>query len=885
MKHSRHATLLRFLLALVVLAGLPHWFGDARDRFRLGLHPDQFARRPFRLDPDTRKGAELEPEAVRAGLPAGAMVESLNGAPYTGYAQWYGIVNQATPGDQLLVGYRRPNGSAGSATVIFAPRRPGPGDPVGLGQTLQQALLFDCMPLLCMLIGYWVVFVKADEPNAWLLLALLLFPESVMSNTVGLSAGGWLCFRVLYHSVIQALGPPALLLFAVFFPERSRFDRKLPWLKWAVAGPVFFCGLAVTLHFLGQLYLPSAPPAFLRAASLANHAGNALSLLCVALYFVLLLEKAQSASTADARRRLRVLLLGTGVGLLALLSVFVLLPALGYALQAPNHVWVGYLGAALFLFAPLTLAYVVLVQRAMDVRVLLRQGTRYALARATVVGVQAVLGVGVAWYALAPLWTQQQISRSQLAHLSILLALILLLRVLLAKRLMTALDRKFFREAYDSERVLSDLAAEVRRYTESGPLLRTVSRCVADTLHVSRISMLLREGQEFRVVEAVGGIPINAPALPLTSSAIRRLTNRSAAAELHRDAPEAWYLLAGQREQASLDELGAELLLALPGRDRLIGVMALGPKQSEAAYSRSDLRLLESLAGQTGMALEISELAQSLAREAAVRERATRELEIAREVQERLFPQSMPTLAAGTIAGFCRPAQDVGGDYYDVFPLEDGRLGLAIGDVSGKGISAALLMSSLRASLRSTLMDSPSDFARVMDKVNRLIYEASTSSRYATFFFGALHPETLLLECVNAGHNPPMVLRERAGAEPEILRLPADGPVVGLLPGAAYSAQRLHLQPGDLLVAYTDGISEAMNDEYDEWGEERMLQSALGFPASSASAALATIFEAADAFTAGAEQNDDMTLLILQLNSRQADPSDGAEATPARSIR
>src|SRR6202044_2528938 len=127
--------------------------------------------------------------------------------------------------------------------------------------------------------------------------------------------------------------------------------------------------------------------------------------------------------------------------------------------------------------------------------------------------------------------------------------------------------------------------------------------------------------------------------------------------------------------------------------------------------------------------------------------------------------------------------------------LGDGRLGLAVGDVSGKGISAALLMASLRASLRGVTLDNPRDFAKLMDKVNRLVYEASASNRYATFFFSAFDPVTLVLECVNPGHNAPLVLRRKPGGGSEILRLEADGPVVGLLPFAPYTEQSLQLQP------------------------------------------------------------------------------------------
>jgi phosphoserine phosphatase RsbU/P len=143
-----------------------------------------------------------------------------------------------------------------------------------------------------------------------------------------------------------------------------------------------------------------------------------------------------------------------------------------------------------------------------------------------------------------------------------------------------------------------------------------------------------------------------------------------------------------------------------------------------------------------------------------------------------------------------------------------------------------------------------------------ILRESSTSSRYATFFFATFDPETRELRYVNAGHNPPVLVKDVSG---ELRRLEACGPVVGLLPFVDYEEQSLILQPGDLLIAYTDGISEAMTTDDEEWGEDRMLEAAPRRPTASASKVIETIFSVADEFTAGAEQHDDMTLLVMKL--------------------
>ncbi|MCU1261360.1 MAG: response regulator receiver protein, partial [Bryobacterales bacterium] len=184
-------------------------------------------------------------------------------------------------------------------------------------------------------------------------------------------------------------------------------------------------------------------------------------------------------------------------------------------------------------------------------------------------------------------------------------------------------------------------------------------------------------------------------------------------------------------------------------------------------------------AAQTTLAQEVARLTTAIGREMAQRERLNRELEIAREVQEHLFPQRLPRVLGLDYCGQCRPAREVGGDYYDFLELPNGRLGIAIGDVSGKGVGAALMMASLEASLRALapVIDDP---AELMDRVNTLVYQASSASRFATLFYAQYDPASRRLSYVNAGHNPPVVLRNCGGSY-QALRLETGGPVIGLL--------------------------------------------------------------------------------------------------------
>jgi serine phosphatase RsbU (regulator of sigma subunit)/dihydrofolate reductase len=318
-------------------------------------------------------------------------------------------------------------------------------------------------------------------------------------------------------------------------------------------------------------------------------------------------------------------------------------------------------------------------------------------------------------------------------------------------------------------------------------------------------------------------------------------------------------------------------------------VLGRGKRFFEGGSLPRGFALGSSMALPAGILVNVYKLIPTLAEEALSRAKLEREFEIAREVQERLFPQTFPKVAGVEIAAHCRPAQAVGGDYYDLIdvrvgsPLEAGhangeeiasasrapaqscdRLGIAIGDISGKGMSAALLMASLHASLRGQVLSNAGDLGTKMANVNRLLYEASDSNRYATFFYAELDCASRTLHYVNGGHNPPAVLRKE-DSNWRVLRLTDGGPVVGLFAGAVYREQTLRLLPGDIFLAFTDGISEAMNASGDDWGEDQMIVEAQAHAELTAEELLQRLFRAADAFAAGAPQHDDMTLVVLRL--------------------
>ncbi len=250
--------------------------------------------------------------------------------------------------------------------------------------------------------------------------------------------------------------------------------------------------------------------------------------------------------------------------------------------------------------------------------------------------------------------------------------------------------------------------------------------------------------------------------------------------------------------------------------------------------------------------------------EAVARERLEQELETARGIQERLLPHRMPDVPGFEIAGTSVPSQQVGGDYFDFLETDSGRLGIAIADVSGKGISAALLMSNIQAGLRSQVI-AGGGVSEIAARLNDLLVRSTDSHMFATFFFGVLDRNRALFNSVNAGHNPPVLLRSDGRVE----RLEAGGLVLGFLSDQHYQEQTTAIGPGDLLVLYTDGITEAAGpspegDSSNLFGEERLLAVLRAHREDEAGAIQAAVLGAISEFTAGLPQNDDITLVVIK---------------------
>ena len=482
----------------------------------------------------------------------------------------------------------------------------------------------------------------------------------------------------------------------------------------------------------------------------------------------------------------------------------------------------------------------------------------------------------------------------------------------LNRRVMTAIDRRFFREAYNAQLILTELGEAIPTLSKTKPLVELVANKISDALHPENVTIFLDDTDVGAYVAAFSGgasragsasrSQLRSLVLQYDDALIKRLKESklldsaalSEADSLLRDGGWEEVSVLPAYEGQTLRDIRSSLLISIASNGHLHGVISLGHRLSDLPYTREDKRLLLVVANQIATFIENMKLISRMAEE----ERNAREIEMAAEVQRHLFPVDGFENNALEIYGTCLPALGVGGDYYDYFEVDDHVTGIAVADVAGKGIAAALLMSTVQASLRCQLASGNKSLTEVVSSMNRMLRRSTSAAGYATFFLAEFDKATSRLTYVNAGHNPPMLVRNnlvlrkgrnevvgvsrvpvspanrsngaKAGigvqtAKPVIRLLTTGGPVIGTFLDESYEQETLQLQSGDVLIVYTDGVTEALNSMSVEFGEEQLRWIAFQVQGLSARETAQRIIAKVIEWQGHASQHDDITLIVVKV--------------------
>jgi serine phosphatase RsbU (regulator of sigma subunit) len=303
--------------------------------------------------------------------------------------------------------------------------------------------------------------------------------------------------------------------------------------------------------------------------------------------------------------------------------------------------------------------------------------------------------------------------------------------------------------------------------------------------------------------------------------------------------------------------IGAKTATAFPlfARARLVGVLVVGPPSNGQNLTGRRLNILNGIAQQSAIAV----VNDQLYAESAERSRIEQELDVARTIQTSLMPNGTPTIPGCTVASYWEAARQVSGDFYDFLLLPNGSWGIAIADVADKGVPAALFMALSRTILRTVAFNrfEPSD---VLERSNNLIYGDTSSDLFVTIFYAIWNPESQILEYANGGHNPPLLIR----ADGKTRELTAKGIALGVIEEIKISQKAVKLHPGDTIIFYTDGVTEAMNEDYDEFGVDRLTVVGKNMRKMSPAEIVDAITEAVAEHAGGTPQSDDVTLVVMK---------------------
>jgi sigma-B regulation protein RsbU (phosphoserine phosphatase) len=464
----------------------------------------------------------------------------------------------------------------------------------------------------------------------------------------------------------------------------------------------------------------------------------------------------------------------------------------------------------------------------------------------------------------------------------LLLAIFVVTHVVARRRLLPKIQRYYAPAPYDERKIFFDLGQGSQQVSSIDQLYQRVAEKVRIALDATNAAIFIRDDTSgnfnLRVLTGAGETTCSGKPLQLNKRAfvVRRLMNLSTPLLIEPKEIETWsqalnsVLPSTREERASEHEVlrtvMSTLLVQIRQKNELVGILSFGPRRGGFQYAVADRELLMSIAAQLALIIDNARLTERM----VAQERMRRELALAAEVQQRLLPSCAPKGVRMEVAGFCEPARGVGGDYYDFINFDNStQLGLAIADVAGKGMPAALLMSTVQATLRSLTArngasnGAHSELSSIVTKLNRLLFNTTNGEHYVTFFYATFDEATQRLTYVNAGHNPPLYLE--ADSDFEVRQLTSGGLVAGAFEHSAYEQETVQMKANDLLFLYTDGLSEALNVEGEEFGTSRIMDTLKSIKTLSADQIRDVVVRRVKEWCSGMSLYDDLTFVVMKV--------------------
>jgi serine phosphatase RsbU (regulator of sigma subunit) len=756
--------------------------------------------------------------------------------------------------------------------------------------------------LLFIITGVTVFLLRPEDEQAWLLALILTTPVALLTFAVGsLQLPRWIYLAASLTQTLATIFFPAVLRFFLIFPERSPLLRRFPKLDWLIYMPylLFMAPRDIVVDVLTTFQLaPEWRESFMRS-TVNFMIGLAAAYLLAALIAMAVNYRAAGAAS---RRKLRVVMVGSGAGFL---NVF-LMP-FGYLVGLSNALptlWRWFDNCLLFTLPliPLSFAYAIVRHQVIPISLIIRRGARYVfVSRGSIILGVLIVGL-ILTVLLSTIFNRLQPSPIVSGMVSAVVGVIAynLFRSWHRRYLAPMIDRRFFRQAYDTRQIIADLTESLGTTTDLNHLLETVATKIQAALQTANVTIFLRDeatgdypsAYSCDYVEA-DGLVVNherRSLLPCQGEIVKQLSDNGmlldieqyvSAAQQASDngmspaAKQAGLLISPispinlinsiNPELAALIEIKSALLFPLSSKGEALGIVSLSPRLGDLPYSGEDEQLLMSVAGPAALAIENARLVERMIAEAGIRQELeaeneirAKELEEARQLQLSMLPQALPQLPLLEIAACMKPATEVGGDYYDFHLSDDGLLTVAVGDATGHGLKAGTLVTATKSLFNHLAQES--EIPAILQQSSRALKRMNLRSLFMAMTIAKVNGYQMTLG--SAGMPPALIYR---AARRFVEEISLRGVPLGSLTTYSYRECSLSLAPGDVVVLMSDGYPERFNGKNEMLGYGSAKSVLLEIAVLPPQEIIEVFVKIADKWADGRPQDDDMTFVVMKV--------------------
>jgi sigma-B regulation protein RsbU (phosphoserine phosphatase) len=814
--------------------------------------------------------ADLFDRAKSAGLQTGDQILAINGKEYNTFEELFFKIRREEPGSVNTYTVLR----KGKEVEINIPT-----GRIGFKAVMSRSGPLFFLGFVYFMIGVLVFLMKPRAKQSWLFLVQTSFFGAMLcyQSPTDLLRPLWLFDLRIF---IEVFMPAPLMHLALRFPKTRNFLIKqpklvsIPWL------------LSLTLFILIKIN----STAYWNIPSTLNQIWIVSIMLSVVTFLVSLVWNVLKDTSAAVRLQSNAILVGIFIG--------IFIPVVDLLLRAYLDIYLfpdPVIGFTAFLTAfPLSIGFTIVKYDLFAIDAVIKRTYGYLLTTGAIAGIYAV-AVSISNFAFG----RFEITKSPLFPVIFVLAVVFFFNPV-RNRVQKFIDRVFYRLEYDYQETVQRISETMRTLLGLDEIGRSIMNFAVGSMFIDSGSVMLlnKDTNEYAILIQAGeredsrskaedhmiisdetltkdgeaekrertaaeteelSQKISAFNLPAEDLLVQKIAERKKEVTIYDIQGDPFFEAEREVCASTFEQLGATLLIPLIYEDRLTGMISLGQKKSGKFYRREDINLLNTLANQGAVAIENARMVE----EVIEKERMEEELNIARDLQVSMLPSECPTVRGFEISAYSVSAREVGGDFYDFIEMGEDKAGMIIGDVTGKSVSGALVMSASRSVFRM-LSEEELNVAESMMRANTRLKKDVKSGMFVALLYAVLNSQDRTLTMCSAGQTQP-VMMSASTAEAILVETEGDTFPLGILEDANYEETRLQLQPGDKVVFYTDGIVEAMNEQEEIFGFERLQEVIKASQAEKSESLMNEIITSVKDFTGRAPQHDDLTVIVVKV--------------------